>query len=242
MELLVIDHHPTTGPCRFTEVLDGRADLASWRSIDVPGGGPLPTDLDDVGGIVVMGGPQSVTEDHPWIAGELDLLRRAVDADVPVFGVCLGAQLLATATGGEVTTRPLPEIGFVPQRRLEEGASDELTAGWPDGAATVLWHGDQVTRLPDGAVALLEGDEGVTAWRIGSAFATQSHPEVDAAQLARWVELEDLDGQLRASGIDPDVFIAEAARREPFLLAVGLSLFGRFVDGPVRRRVTGSAR
>ncbi|WP_052665540.1 type 1 glutamine amidotransferase [Nitriliruptor alkaliphilus] len=242
MELLVLDHHATAGPCRFVDVLDSRADLAPWRSIDIVGGGALPEDLDAVAGIVVMGGPQSVTEDHAWQAGELRLLRHAIDAEVPVFGVCLGAQLLAVATGGEVTTRAVPEIGFVPQRHSDEGSSDELTAGWPDGAATVLWHGDEVTTLPPDAVPLLHGDEQVTAWRIGSAFATQAHPEVDVAQLERWMALDELDHQFADSGVDPDAFLAEAACRERFLLATGLSLFGRFVDGPVRRRVTGSSR
>jgi GMP synthase (glutamine-hydrolysing) len=242
VELLVLDHHPTTGPCRFVDVLDGRDDLVSWRSVDVAGGEPLPDDLDEVAGLVVMGGPQSTTEDHAWIAPELALLRRAIDAEVPVFGVCLGAQLLAVATGGEVTTRSEPEIGFIAQRRSDEGAADELTAGWPEGAATLLWHGDEVTRLPPDSVPLLQGDEQVTAWRIGSAFATQAHPEVDAEQLARWVAMDELDRQFADSGVDADTFLTEAARRERFLLAAGLSLFGRFVDGPVRRRVTGSNR
>jgi GMP synthase (glutamine-hydrolysing) len=242
VDLLVLDHHPSTGPHRFTEVLDARAGLAPWRTIDVPAGGPLPEDVEGLAGVVVMGGPQSVTEEHPWLAGELDLLRRLVAADVPVFGVCLGAQLLATALGGEVATREVPEIGFVPLHRTEEGASDELTAGWPEGAATVLWHGDEITRLPEQAVPLLRGAEQVTAWRHGSAFATQAHPEVDVAQLERWIEMDHLDHQFADSGNDPEAFLAEAARRERFLLAVGLALFGRFLDGPVRRRATGSAR
>lgn len=242
MELLILDHHPTTGPCRFVDVLDGRRSLVPWRSVDVAGGEALPDDLDTVAGVVVMGGPQSVTEDHPWMAGERALLRRAVDAEVPVFGVCLGAQLLAVATGGEVTTRAVPEIGFVPQRHTDEGGNDELTSGWPAGAPTTLWHGDEVTRLPPDSLPLLQGAEQVTAWRIGSAFATQAHPEVDAAQLARWVALDELDHQFADSGLDAEAFLAEAARRERFLLAAGLSLFGRFVDGPVRRRVTGSTR
>lgn len=242
MELLVLSHHPIAGPCRFVDVLDGRSDLAPWRSIDVPGGDPLPDDLDDVAGLVVLGGPQSTTEDHPWLAGEVALLQRAVAADVPVFGVCLGAQLLAVAGGGEVTTREVPEIGFVPLAHVGEGHEDEVTAGWPAGAATFLWHGDEVTRLPDGAVPLLQGAQQVTAWRHGSAFATQAHPEVDAAQIARWVELGDLGHQLADSGVDTEALLAEATRREAFLLAVGVSLFGRFVDGPVRRRATGSTR
>jgi GMP synthase (glutamine-hydrolysing) len=242
VELLVLDHHPATGLHRFAEVLDGRTAFAPWRQLDVPGGDPLPGEVETIAGVVVMGGPQSVTGQHPWIAPELELLRELVAADVPVFGVCLGAQLLATALGGEVVRREVPEIGFVPLHRTEEGASDELTAGWPDGSATLLWHGDQVSRLPDQAVALLRSPDQTIAWRAGSAFATQAHPEVDVAQLERWVELDDLDGQLRAAGTDAEALLAEATRRERFLLAGGLSLVGRFVDGPVRRRATGSKR
>jgi GMP synthase (glutamine-hydrolysing) len=242
VELLVLEHHDTTGPCRFRDVLDGRTSMVTWRSVDVPGGGELPTDLDEVAGIVVMGGPQSVTEDHAWLAGELALLRAAVDAEVPVFAVCLGAQALAVATGGEVTTREVPEIAFVPQRLTDEAATDELAAGWPDGAATFIWHGDEVTLLPPDAVPLLQGEQQVTAWRIGSAFATQAHPEVDTERIAAWTELADLDDQLAAAGTDTEQLLEESRRRERFVLATGLSLFGRFVDGPVRRRVTGSSR
>jgi GMP synthase (glutamine-hydrolysing) len=242
VELLVLDHHPATGVHRFAEVLEGRQEFAPWREVDVAGGTELPADVDALAGVVVMGGPQSVTEEHPWLADELDLLRRLVEADVPVFGVCLGAQLLATALGGAVVERPTPEIGFVPLRRTEEGTSDELTAGWPDEAATLLWHGDEVSRLPERAVPLLRAGDQVVAWRVGSAFATQAHPEVDLAQLERWTGLDELTAQLTSVGTDLETFLAEAARRERFLLAVGLSLFGRFVDGPVRRRATGSSR
>lgn len=242
MELLVLEHHATTGVCRFADVLEGRRDLVTTRTIDIAAGEALPISFDEVAGLVVMGGPQSVTEEQPWLAGELDLLRRAVEEDVPVFGVCLGAQLLAVAAGGAVTTRAVPEIAFVPQRHATDVGDDELAAGWPDGAATFVWHGDEVTTMPPGAVPLLHGPEQVTAWRIGNAFATQAHPEVDTAQIARWIELDDLDRQLADAGVDAEGLLTESARREPFTLATGLSLFGRFVDGPVRRRVTGSSR
>lgn len=242
MELLVLDHHPDTGLCRFDDVLAGRRELVGARSLDVPSGAHLPDDLDAVAGLVVMGGPQSVMVDHPWLAGELDLLRRAVDAEVPVFAVCLGAQLLAHARGGTVATRSVPEIGFVPLHHLDAAGGDELAAGWPDGAATFVWHGDEVTSLPPGATPLLTGPEGTAAWRLGSAFATQAHPEVDAAQIARWVEHDELRAQFASSDVDPAVLLAAAARYDRFTVATGAALFGRFVDGPVRRRVTGSTR
>jgi hypothetical protein len=91
-------------------------------------------------------------------------------------------------------------------------------------------------------VPLLQGEQQVTAWRVGSAFATQAHPEVDTERIAAWTTLSDLDDQLAAAGTDPEQLLEESRRRERFVLATGLSLFGRFVDGPVRRRVTGSSR
>lgn len=244
MELLVLDHHPNTGVCRFADVLDGRRDLVDHRTLAVADGAPLPDVLDDVAGIVSMGGPQSATEvaDHPWMRAEADLLRRAVDAHVPVFGVCLGAQLLGIALGGQVTRRPVPEVGYLPLTRTAGAADDEVVAGWPDGTAALFVHEDEVSTLPPDAEALLTGNDGVPAWRVASAWAVQAHPEVDAAQLEAWVGLERLQGLLDAADVDGAALVAEARRRERFAVATGSALFGRFVDGPVRKRVTGSAR
>jgi GMP synthase (glutamine-hydrolysing) len=256
VELVVLEPHRTTGAHRFADVLDARHELARWRRVDLDAGDPLPPDPASLAGLVVMGGPQSVLAPEPWQSGVLELLRAAIDVDLPVLGVCLGAQLLGLAGGGEVARRDRPEIAYLPLQRTDAGADDELTAGWPEGAATLLWHEDEVTLLPPDAVPLqrvapvagIAGTHGEGAsdravtWRLGSAVATQAHPEVDASQLAAWIEQDALDRQLAAAGTDAEALLAEARRRERFTLAVGLSLIGRFVDGPVRRRVTGSTR
>jgi GMP synthase (glutamine-hydrolysing) len=246
VELLVLEHDATTGACRFTDVLDARTDLVPWRRIDVAAGEALPHDLDAVAGILVMGGPQSVTADHAdghaWLPGERELLRAAVDSEVPVLAVCLGAQVLADAAGGEVTRLDVPEIGYLPLTRAAGTADEEVTAGWPDGAASLLLHEDGITTLPPDAVPLLEGPSGPVAWRLGSAVATQAHPEVDVAQLRRWAELDSLAALLGRSEVDLDELLEEAERRDRFVVPLGQALIGRFVDGPVRRRVTGSKR
>lgn len=246
MELLVLEHDPATGACAFGEVLDDRASLVAWRTLDVTAAGALDAiALDDVAGLIVMGGPASVADgaDHPWLAAEQALLRDAVAADVPLLAVCLGAQVLATAHGGEVTSLDTPEVGYLPLHPAEAAPADEdVTAGWSAGSATLLLHEDGVTTLPPGAEPLLDGPSGTVAWRLGSAVATQAHPEVDAAQLRSWVELPDLAALLARAGVDGAELAAEGERRERFVRPLGQALVGRFLDGPVRRRVTGSKR
>jgi hypothetical protein len=84
-ELLVLEHTPAAGASAFVEVLDARRSIAPWRRIDVPAGEPLPHHLDEVAGILVMGGIMSAVEpdEHDWMLPEIALLRRAVEAEVP---------------------------------------------------------------------------------------------------------------------------------------------------------------
>lgn len=241
MELLVLDHHPNTGVCRFADVLDDQRDRVGTRTVAIADGAAVPDHLDDVAGIVSMGGPQSATEPdlHPWMDREVELLRHAVDARVPVFGVCLGAQLLGVALGGEVTRRPVPEVGHLALVRTSAGDDDEVAGGWPDGTRALFVHEDEVTTLPPGARALMTGNDGVPAWRSGNAWALQLHPEADAAQLERWAQLPRLQGLLTRAGVDATTLLEQAHHLEVDAVAAGAGLLRRFLDGPVHRRATG---
>lgn len=238
-EVIVFEHTATAGLSAFTEVLDARTTMAPWRRIHVPDGGELPDDLDMVAGVIVMGGAMSAVDplEHGWMTAELDLLRRAVAADVPVLGVCLGAQLLAAALGGEVASRTTPAAAFVALHHTDQAQGDAVLAGWPDGAAALFVHEDQVATLPPEAISLLTGGEGVPAWRVGDAWAVQFHPEVTPEQLRSWVDEGSLDALFERSGADVEVLLAEAERRGRFSVPLGRALVGRFLDGPVRERV-----
>lgn len=238
-ELLVLEHTAAAGPSAFTEVLDSRTSLVPWRSVDVPAGEALPDHLDDVAGLLVLGGTMSAVDrrTHGWMPRELEILERAVAHEVPVFGVCLGAQLLGEALGGDVRPRAVPEVGFLALTRTAAGRDDEVVSGWPDGARVAFVHEDEVSTLPPGAVSLLTGSDGEAAWRLGSALAVQFHPEATGDQLAGWLDSGLLDHVLERAGCDPAVFADEARRRERFVVPLGQALFGRFVDGPVRDRV-----
>lgn len=235
-ELVVLQHHPATGVSAYGDVLDGRSNELRWRAIDVGQGEALPA-VDEVAGILTMGGPQSVVEraDHPWMDAEAALLREAVAADVPVMAVCLGAQLLAEALGGEAGLRAVPEFGFIPLQRTEAGRADQVAGGWADGTAMLFSHEDEILRLPEGAEPLLEGNDGVPAWRVGSAHAVQFHPEVTAAQVEAWgTVLGDL---VARAGADLEVVLEAARRRERFHRALGAAWLGRWLDEAVLPRV-----
>lgn len=228
MALLIIHHDEIVGLARLAVPL-------AERSIDLvhvdAAGDELP---DPAGhdGVIVLGGRMSVADDDDlpgFVAAELAFLRDAEAAEVPVFGICLGAQLLALAHGGRVARRETPEAAFVPVHRTAIGRDDDVAAGWPDGAPGLAHHNDEVVRLPDDAEQLLLGSDGPTMWRIGHAHATQLHPEADAATLARWIDALGPE-MLEQAGVDADEFRAEARRLDPFTSAAGVPLVLRWVD------------
>jgi GMP synthase (glutamine-hydrolysing) len=168
----------------------------------------LPS-LDDVDGIVSLGGEESVLDGN--LEAEAALLREAVARDIPVLGVCLGAQLLAHALGGKVVRR---------ERRLI--AWTELRGEF--GGHGLHWNEDAFVP-PPGAVEVLERPDGhADAFRVGRSLAVQFHPEVDSAALdgwyAEWGEL------LEPAGVSEAAARAADARHLPNQAELSESIFG----------------
>ena len=138
-------------------------------------------------GVIVSGSQASVYEDAAWIRDVEAWVRQAVTASVPLLGVCWGHQLVASALGGAVGPIGRYEIGY---RTVDVVASDPLFDGIPESFVAFETHSDEIKRLPDAAVPLAENDCTIQAFRIGSAYGVQFHPEYDL-QTARWI----LDGK-----------------------------------------------
>ncbi|WP_461637531.1 type 1 glutamine amidotransferase [Leucobacter sp. BZR 635] len=155
----------------------------------------MPASLDGYDGLIVLGGDMGDrdTAEYPWLEDMRERLREAHRNDVPALGVCLGAQLLASALGGEVELgEPGLETGVVGIRVTEEGAGDPLMQGVSDVFHSGSMHNDAVVRLPQDAVLLASGDVYPNqAFRSGSTWAVQFHPEVSPASYEMWVGLED---------------------------------------------------
>lgn len=142
----------------------------------------------DVCGAVFMGGPMSVndTDRYPRLAEEIAWLREAVEAELPVLGICLGSQLLARALGAEVTPGPAKEIGFAPIEVLEP--SDPVVGPLAPSTSVLHWHGE-VFDLPPGASALARSEPTeVQAFRAGPcAWGLLFHAEADGALIEQWL-------------------------------------------------------
>jgi GMP synthase-like glutamine amidotransferase len=121
-------------------------------------GEPLPR-CETFDWLAVMGGPMS-TRDHdafPWLAGEKELIREAIDRRMPVLGICLGAQLAAEVLGAAVTRNREREIGWFPVWLTDSGRRSELLAALPERFLAFHWHGDTFD-VPPGALHLAESE------------------------------------------------------------------------------------
>ena len=199
-------------------------------------GDPIP-DVADIGGLVVMGGPMGVHDDEmfPWLAPERTLIAAAVHEGMPVLGVCLGAQQLAAALGGAVSTGPVEEVGAGRVELTAAGRRDAVLGPEYNGLSgttvpCVHWHQDTFA-LPDGAVHLAATRTFPhQAFRFGvCAYGLQFHVEVDEVLADAW-------RPLLPAGVSLDA--TEVAR----VHAVGERVLRRFVAVAPQAPVGAGAR
>jgi GMP synthase-like glutamine amidotransferase len=168
--------------------------------------------------LIVLGGPMGANDDGvaPWLPATRALISTAIDDGVPTLGICLGAQLLAVAAGGEVLRGSAgPELGL---GEVTVPVGDELLEA--GSMPVVQWHYDSVTRLPDGAVLLASSAQyEVQAFRLGEvAWGLQFHVEATSEMVRDWA---------RVDGVSADV--ADAVKfQEKALKMAGVGLAERF--------------
>ncbi|MFE7278352.1 methyltransferase domain-containing protein [Streptomyces sp. NPDC057623] len=178
--VLVVQHAPHEGPYAI-----GTALAAAGLPVRVCrtwAGDPVPESPTGLAALVVMGGPTAAYEDFAGRSAELALLRSALEAEVPVLGVCLGAQLLAMAAGGAARPGGGQQIGWEEVRTTSAAPADPLFVEVPERLRVLHWHGDPVD-LPAGATVLASCDRyRAQAFRIGaSAWGLRFHLEADKA-------------------------------------------------------------
>jgi GMP synthase (glutamine-hydrolysing) len=200
-------------------------------------GDTLPA-LDDVDGVLSFGGDQSVRDiaADPLLTAEADLLRDAVDRELPVLGVCLGAQLLAHALGGSVARLPRRMVAWTPIEPLPAAAGDPVLGSLPAGAFALHWNEDGF-EPPPGAVELLARPNGTgEGFRFGDrAWGVQFHPEVDPENLEGWYRTgyQELD----QAGVTEAQARAADAVHLPGQRALSDALFGGFARVVAARAV-----
>jgi GMP synthase-like glutamine amidotransferase len=205
LRVIVVRHHSIDDAGFIADAF--RARGAELTVHQFPKGGPLPP-MAGVDHIVVLGAVWSVYEEKisSWIGDELDWVRAADAAGIPVLGICFGAQVLCAALGGQVEWAGRSEVGWTTVETLDPAL---IEAGpWLE------FHHDRC--LPPPRARLLARNElCVQAFSMGPHLAVQFHPEVDGAQVARW--LADDDGtraEAERAGQDPDKLIAQTEAEE----------------------------
>jgi GMP synthase-like glutamine amidotransferase len=202
----------------------GGHELVEWT----PGAGEaLPGALGDYDGIVVFGGGMNVVDQErlPWLTGEIELVRDALEAGMPVLGICLGAQLLVAAAGGDVHRVEDPEIGWLDAERVPGADDDPVVAALPERFTAFQWH-SYACRLPAGAVELARSPVCPQAFAIApGAWGVQFHPEVTPDILEEWFDDYDSDPDAVRLGFDPDAARAEMRGRIGTWNAIGRALF-----------------
>jgi GMP synthase-like glutamine amidotransferase len=233
MNVLVLQHIACEPPGAFEDVLLER-DARIVR-VELDEGEALPRSLAGVDAVVLMGGPMSVNDagEHPWLVDEKAFIREAVSGGLPVWGSCLGAQLLASALGARVLPGAAPEVGVLPIHPTRAGRADAVMGPcqWP--LTTLQWHSDTF-ELPSGAVLLASSDAYPhQAFRVGTTvYGVQFHIEVDAALADEWgrvpeyvASAEEVLGDGGAARL-----LGEVRSAAPEMLTQARALFGRWVD------------
>lgn len=185
---------------------------ASHAPFDYPG---IPGEPGSYAGLVVLGGPMSAkdTDQYPFLDETMHLIRRFAAAERPVLGICLGAQMIARAFGGEIYRMEQLESGFRDMEVTPEGKVDPIFWTLGPGVTSFQNHFEAVRNVPDAIPLATGGACPIQAFRIGrTTYGTQFHPEVTIDIVRDWIRkfgttftreeprlLTDLDRQFQQS-------------------------------------------
>jgi GMP synthase (glutamine-hydrolysing) len=187
--VLVLQHVPWERPGILGDVLTEHSLTWVSRSFLY---GPAPLRLSEIAGLAVLGGPMNAQD--PALAVEVDLVRAAVDAGIPLLAICLGHQILSTALGAELHVGAANEVGL---GTVEVRVNDSVLGSAGSTPPVLHWHHD-VVEAPDGATILASTAETPNqAFRLGDAiYSTQFHVEVDRHMLDRWLMVDEMADEL----------------------------------------------
>ena len=211
MRVLVIMHVENEGPGVFGELLGPRAPKS--KSPDCTSATHSPSRGSSTPSLS-MGGPMNVYEEerYPFLRDETRFLQSAAEHNLPVLGICLGAQMIAKAAGAAVTKNRVEEVGWSTVSLTGEGVADPLFRGLPATLPVFQWHGDTFGIPPGGALLATGEDCRNQAFRCGGSYGLQFHLEADRALLAAWFAGKDAGDEIlrRCDELAPEVDRARA--------------------------------
>ena len=206
---LILQHETGGPPARFADWLRDRGVEYELHAVWERPSLPDPREFEFV---VSLGSERSAGETSGWVPVEIAMLREAIAADVPVFGMCFGGQALAVALGGSVDVLDVPEIGWIAVE------TDDPTI---PGGPWVHHHHDRI-ELPAGADQIARTPVGPAAFRRGRHLGLQFHPEADAELLEDWVRH---DARFAETGLTVDDVAEQGCEFSPGARELAYRLF-----------------
>jgi len=214
---LILQHEAATPPGHMTAWLAEQSAQVETLRIDEDEREVDPRDYDL---IVSLGSEFAAFDDTvPFVPREVGLFANAMEAGVPILGLCFGGQMLARVLGSKLYRSQVCEIGWLPVRTNDP----ELVSEGP----WFQWHFDTFTP-PPGAKVIAETDIGPQAYVAGRSLGLQFHPEVTPEIMDEWVRV--YPHELRAEGVDPQGLLDETRRRAAEARQRTWRLLDRFRD------------
>jgi len=225
--VVIFQHVPFEGPGLIGDMLEGRG--IHHVIVETYDDGPLPLSPAGYSAVIIMGGPMSANDPLPFMEKEQTFLAEALDRGLPMLGVCLGAQILASVLGGEIKTASEPEVGWGEVTLTEDGLSDPLFTGLDKVLPVLHWH-TETFDLPEGAVLLASSDICENqAFRWGkSAYGFQFHLEAASEMVEDWLSEDEINecGMV----VDPEPIRSDTVKYLSRTTLAGSLVFGRFLD------------
>ena len=221
LRVLILQHEEPTPPGHVNGWLEEHDASVETFRVDIEDREVDPTRYDL---IVSLGSEFAAFDDtRPFVPREAQLMRTAIDADVPVLGLCFGGQMLARVLGGKVYRGTRSEIGWLPVRSRDVDLVPE--GPW------FQWHFDSFT-LPPGATLIAESDVGPQAFVAGRSLGLQFHPEVTTEIMDDWVR--EYRHELDADGVAPDALLEETKQRATDSRRMAWQLLERYLSHVAR--------
>lgn len=236
-EILIFQHDPLKELGLLSEVL--KREGLSFHTIRLFENEMPTEDWDAIGALMILGGPMGVYDEQqqPFLKYEKAIIRAALRREIPLLGICSGAQLIAAAAGAEVYHGNFKEIGWYPISMTIEGEMDPLLTCFSGKPVVFHWHGDSFD-LPKGALRLASSfyyDN--QAFRIGrNVYGLQFHLDVTPDMIERW-----MNHYAKELAQVPYISL-DKIRADTRSYAQGLRCYGEKVFSDFLRRVSGSKR
>lgn len=204
---LFVKHSSNWNVDRCTRWMEANGKVVQWC---YPVAGEDFPDPDDYAGVIVFGGANSANDcsDYDWVRRELVFVEQCLKQDIPFFGICLGAQILARVLGARVRPHEhdIKEVGF---HRVDPVPEDPDFLGEP--LTVMQWHSEGFELPPDTQRIATGTDFPNQGYRLNEhVLGVQFHPEVNAEVLAIWQERNRLNSPGQLSDEDRATMMADA--------------------------------